>query len=234
VVADFNRDGKLDLAVLGSSGTILILLGNGDGIFTAPNSPSAGKDPAAFVVADFIGDGIPDLAVLESGYSGPDSQLSAIILLGNGDGTFSAQATTVTTPPANPYYSGAAMVAGDFNGDGKADLAILSDHVNIFLGNGNGTFTTAANLTTGSSPMSLAVGDFNGDGTLDLAVTNTIAHGGVANWPGRWGLQRRWLFRYRRRECGKRPGYNPAGPGPDAPRQHNRGHRAPVLRTAPG
>jgi hypothetical protein len=178
-VADFNRDGKLDLAVIGSSG-ILILLGNGDGTFTAAaNSPSAGTDPAAFVVADFNGDGIPDLAVLESGYYGPDSQLSAIILLGNGDGTFSAQATAVTTPPANPYYSGAAMVAGDFNGDGKADLAILSDHVNIFLGNGNGTFTTAANLTTGAAPMSLAVGDFNGDGTLDLAVANTVAHGGV-------------------------------------------------------
>jgi hypothetical protein len=173
VVADFNRDGKLDLAALEPYSAIQIFLGNGDGTFTAgANIPSASPFPSTFVVADFNGDGIPDLAVLDStGFSESGFFLSVTILLGNGDGTFSAQATTGL--PSLETFGPAAIVAGDFNGDGKADLAILDYQLNIFLGNGNGTFTAGASLTTSYGPASLAAGDFNGDGTLDLAVSST-------------------------------------------------------------
>jgi hypothetical protein len=64
---------------------------------------------------------------------------------------------------------------GDFNGDGKQDLAVanqLSDNVSILLGNGNGTFGAATNFSAGDAPFSVAVGDFNGDGRPDLAVVN--------------------------------------------------------------
>ncbi len=67
------------------------------------------------------------------------------------------------------------VAVGDFNGDGRPDLAVAnfgSNSVSVLLGNGNGTFQAAQNFTTGSNPASVAVGDFNGDGRLDLAVAN--------------------------------------------------------------
>ncbi len=79
---------------------------------------------------------------------------------------------------SGPY----SVAVGDFNGDGKPDLAIAnsgSNTVSILLGNGNGTFKAAANYCVGSLPESVAVGDFNGDGKPDLAVAN-YASGNVS------------------------------------------------------
>ena len=70
------------------------------------------------------------------------------------------------------------VAVGDFNGDGKADLAVAnwdSDNVSVLLGNGNGTFQAAVNYAAGTDPSSVAVGDFNGDGKADLAVANAAA-----------------------------------------------------------
>ncbi len=67
------------------------------------------------------------------------------------------------------------VAAGDFNGDGKVDLAVAnegSNSVSVLLGNGDGTFAAAQNFATGVNPWSVAVSDFNGDGKLDLAVAN--------------------------------------------------------------
>jgi N-acetylneuraminic acid mutarotase len=169
-VGDFNGDGILDLAVVNlcgtasscSTGTVTILLGNGDGTFTAKSSPAAGYGPSSVAVGDFNGDGIPDLAVA----NGDDT---VTILLGNGDGTF-------TAAPASPATGNApqSVAVGDLNGDGKPDLAVANydGTVTILLGNGDGTFTAKPSLVAGTSPLSVVIADFNGDGYQDLAVVN--------------------------------------------------------------
>jgi sugar lactone lactonase YvrE len=139
--------------------------------FLNSQTPTTGDDPWSVATGDFNGDGIPDLAV--ANYS--DSTVT--ILLGNGDGTF-YQATNSPIALNNTTF---AVVVGDFNRGGKADLAVLSGYydgsVTIFLGNGDGTFTQAAGSpTTVGGPYGIndaaAVGDFNGDGILDLAVAS--------------------------------------------------------------
>jgi subtilase family serine protease len=164
-VGDFNRDGVPDLAVPNfSSGTVMVLLGKGDGTFTATASTlQAGTSPSAVVVGDFNGDGIPDLAVSN------ENSNNVSIFLGNGDGTFTAVATQPETGT-----SPALIVVGDFNGDGILDLATgnsNSETVTVLLGNGDGTFTASPlSAQTNGPPRSMAVGDFNGDGNLDLVL----------------------------------------------------------------
>jgi len=165
---DFNRDGKLDLAVLelGTYG-VLVLLGKGDGTFqtgvTVPLAPGYSIYSAS--VGDFNGDGNLDLAVV-------GDELS--ILVGNGDGTFQ---TPVSYPAGYPQ----SVAVGDFNGDGKPDLAFANSSLNaisILIGNGDGTFQPPVNYPTGSAPSGITAADFNGDGRLDLAVANYGATSG--------------------------------------------------------
>jgi len=170
-VGDFNGDGIPDMAIAtkGSSSDLMILLGNGDGTFTAA-APTTTTffSFGGIAVGDFNGDGIQDLAVTNT------SENTVAIFLGNGDGTFtqSASAPATGTSPAG-------VAVGDFNGDGIADLAVAnggevgdSGSVSILLGNGDGTFTTAlASPATADGASSIVVADFNGDGKLDVAVT---------------------------------------------------------------
>src|SRR5580698_2313900 len=177
LTADFNGDGIPDLVILGND-TISVLLGNGDGTFTAAPSPSADL-PGAIAAGDFNGDGIPDLAVAPAFDEGTSE-----VLLGNGDGTFTNADGSLGN--GNNTAASTAIAAADFNGDGNLDLveACASDEVpcnNLLLilsGNGDGTFRQSCMTPLpffGS--QSMAVGDFNGDGQPDAAVINSGANG---------------------------------------------------------
>ncbi|HEV2351742.1 MAG TPA: FG-GAP-like repeat-containing protein [Terriglobia bacterium] len=168
VAADFNGDGKLDLAVANrDDNTVSILLGKPDGTFAAQTVYPTGTSPVALVAADFNGDGKLDLAVVNNNPSGTGS---VSILLGNGDGTFQSHVD---------YQVGAqpiGIVSADFNGDGKQDLAVannLDSTVSILLGSGDGTFRTGVPIPLPGYPQTIAGGDFNGDGKQDLIVLNT-------------------------------------------------------------
>ncbi len=162
-VGDFNRDGKPDLAVTNyASGTVSVLLGNGNGTFQGHVDYATGEYPEGVAVGDFNNDGNLDLVV------GNDQSVS--VLLGNGDGTFQAQVEYPTG-----IYPGVAVA--DFDRDGKLDLVVADhDNIKVFLGNGNGTFQPAVTYAAGTQPGFPAVGDFNRDGKLDLVVSNNTTN----------------------------------------------------------
>src|SRR5277367_1849326 len=171
---DFNGDGFPDKAVANvGSNSVSILLGTGDGNFQPAVNYMVGELPTAIVAGDFNRDGHLDLAV--ANYGDPSHGGSVSILLGRGDGTFSAGASYPSIGPE-------AIVAGDFDGDGNLDLAIVIDDYNgnlndnVFRGNGDGTFKTGQNgsLGTGTGLGSIAIGDVNGDGKPDLITYSTV------------------------------------------------------------
>ena len=168
VVGDFNGDGKDDLAV-SVNGSVSILFGNGDGTFAAAGSFSSSA--AVVAAADFNGDGKLDL-VTEIGNNVEGGSASVAILLGNGDGTFTATSSSVIAGSA------VGLVVGDFNNDGIPDMAaanFLNGGVTVLLGEGDGTFTAnPVTPATGDSPAGLAVGDYNGDGRPDIVAANSF------------------------------------------------------------
>ena len=171
-VADFNGDGKLDVALtdtFGSDNAVAIALGNGDGTFqNLPILYSAGLLPAGVVSLDVNGDGKPDLAV--AGGYGVLSYFSLTTLINRGDGTFP---NPINYPVLQLPYSAA---IGDFNDDGHVDIATTSftqtGGVSVLLGKGNGTFQTHVDSLTGQFPTAIGAGDFNGDGKVDLVVAD--------------------------------------------------------------
>ena len=186
ITADFNRDGKLDLAVANDDkpGTVAIFLGNGDGTFQASAAFATGNEPYWLASCDFNGDGKPDLVV--ANFS--DSTVS--ILLGNGDGTFQSHVDYAT----GVYPNG--VMCGDFNGDGKVDVVTSNYYgtfgppydtsISILLGNGDGTLQPHVDyLDLETNPFALNIGDFNGDGKLDVAMATDIgASNGIAIYLG--------------------------------------------------
>ena len=176
-VADFNRDGKPDVAVVKQNANMASVLLNN----TLPTQYPDGRSFAAYnpvtngygnfadsvAVGDFNKDGNLDVAV--SYLQDNDVQ----VLFGTGSGSFSSAAAY---PLGNqPYW----IASGDLNGDGYPDLVATNTNVNgttgtvsVLLNNKNGTFASAASYPVGKQPYQVAIGDVNGDGHPDLAVTN--------------------------------------------------------------
>jgi hypothetical protein len=171
--ADFNSDGKLDLAISGnvSQRGVFLLLGNGLGSFGAPNFISNSLYSAGLISADFNNDGKADLASIENSDPG-----YLKIMLGNGAGNFAA---------ADSFQVGSyptSFCAADFNGDGKVDFAVAnnsSNYISVLLGNGSGSFATQATFSAITYQSSICSGDFNGDGKADLALASDNNVGGA-------------------------------------------------------
>jgi hypothetical protein len=170
VVGDFNGTGILGLATADFYGptTGAVLLGNGNGTFQpfigAPGVPAY---VTLIATADFRGNGTLDLAITGSV---SDTVSNVYIELGNGDGTFQPP---VAYPTGN---GGEQVIVGDFNNDGKSDLAVVNEAdntVSVLLGNGDGTFQPQLVAAVGVEPFWLTAADFNTDGNLDLAVVNS-------------------------------------------------------------
>ena len=170
---DFNGDGVLDMAVVNEAdNTVSVLLGKSDGTFAPQVTYATGLGPLAITTGDFNGDGNLDLAVTDANcipYKfGLNCDVRTVsILLGNGDGSFRPHIDYATgTQPSS-------VAAGDFNGDGKLDLAVTNEQdgtVSVLLGNGDGTFQTQVVYPIANGAQSVIVADFNGDHKLDLAV----------------------------------------------------------------
>jgi FG-GAP-like repeat len=167
VVADFNRDGRIDIATVNYDNTVSVMLGVPNGAFASPVNYSTGSSPFTVIAADLRGIGKIDVVTVNMP-NGIDQPGIVSVLLGNGDGTLQ----THVDYSVGDFPTG--IVTGDFNHDGKTDLAIANRGdatISILYGNGDGTFQQQVLVAVGSEPASIATGDFNGDGKLDLIAS---------------------------------------------------------------
>ncbi|UWZ83342.1 FG-GAP-like repeat-containing protein [Occallatibacter riparius] len=176
-LVDLNRDGKLDLVMSSVfNGGAAILMGNGDGTFQSPQAYFTGSQPYSFTIGDINGDGNVDWIM-------PDWYGKYLaVLLGNGDGRFSPRTDLPLGDPQTYVFSAA---TGDFDGDGKSDVAVETQagDLRVLPGKGNGTFKSpvVTQFNGGSTFHQLIAGDFNKDGRLDLLADGTTFLPGNGN-----------------------------------------------------
>jgi len=176
VIADFDRDGKLDMAFIGS-GMLSVLIGRGDGTFAPVASYAAGSAPGAMAVGDVNGDRYPDIAVASES-SAANGKLT--VLLNAGNGTFGApRSNTVGSIPTG-------VAIGDLNGDGFADIVVVceapetsqADEPNVLVNKGDGTFLAAVRYPMPSpftsTNKAVAIGDVNHDGSPDIVTAEGV------------------------------------------------------------
>src|SRR5277367_4442266 len=171
VATDINSDGNLDLAIVDqTTKNISIILGNGNATFTqATNSPiTVGQLPVAIATGDLNSDSHPDLVVVNQ----TDNTVS--VLLGNGDGTF----TAALNSPLGTGQAPTAIAIADFNADGNPDIAVTdpqTDSVSVFLGLGQGLFAPAFELPVGTNPAAILAASLSGASLPDVAITDNPA-----------------------------------------------------------
>ncbi|MFM9996203.1 MAG: FG-GAP-like repeat-containing protein [Phycisphaerales bacterium] len=169
---DFNRDGKADLCTANAtSGSVSIVLGNGNGTYAPQQQVQVGQGPHGIIVLDADGDGDQDIVNTNTGSN------NMSVLLNNGAGVFG--------PPA--FYEGGgagewALAAADMNEDGIMDAVVGAQgnqRVIVNRGNGNGTFTPLTPVTAAGGTWMLAAADMNGDGHADAMSANNSQSGGT-------------------------------------------------------
>jgi uncharacterized protein (TIGR03437 family) len=170
VVADFNHDGRGDVAMLPLSSPLiplLVLPGQGDGTFGPAIRTQI--EALGLLVADFNGDGLPDLST--AGCSLCNQGMRGIAL-GKGDGSFQPPVPYPLSAKDLPWP----LAAADFTGDGKTDLVVAplgsANSISIYPGKGDGTFLPPIEQAVGWGPHAAAAADLDGDGRLDLVTAN--------------------------------------------------------------
>ena len=169
-LADFNRDGHVDIAYATAgerSEQVLLLLGNGDGTFGAGGHLPTGANPLSIAAADFNGDGTADLATADYG-ADPDYDSNSIsVFLGKGDGSFE------TLPRMLVGSDPVSVAAGDLNEDGRPDLVMAyGAMLASLIGNGDGTFGSKDSYETDFDLHAVEVADFNRDGLPDIVQSD--------------------------------------------------------------
>jgi hypothetical protein len=176
--ADFNGDGKIDILVSTYAGDLGVLLNSGGAKFGGDVDYDTGGELAGIAIADFDGDQKPDIATAD--VSGP-SMHTVVVLMNKGTGAFAAPVTYAASTGSD--NSGDRIAAADFNGDGKADIAVsqgIRGSLDVLMNKGDGTFGAATTYAAGSPAGGMIAVDFRGNGLFGFAVVNNKDNGVIA------------------------------------------------------